>query len=220
MGGIYQQKIKIYAFAGLGADKWLFQYQQKDFDLEVLEWREPKKEENLKEYASSYISKIDTSKPFILMGVSFGGILATELSHIIIPHKTILISSASTIYELPFFRKYFQYLPLSFIPSSLFTKLGFLVRPLFSIQTKSHKKLFTKMLNNMPPNFMKWALLQVVHWKREENDFGQLVRIHGTRDLVIPLQGKCDYTIKKGGHLMVMENMKEVNEVLKKIIFS
>ncbi len=205
--------MKIYAFPGLGADKRLYRYQLQKFDIKVLEWLNPHQHETLQEYLSRYINQINQNQPFVLMGVSFGGIVAVELSHKINPVKTILISSARTSLELPFFVKYFRYFPIHLLPNAFFTNLGFLVRPFFSIKEKKHKKLFNDMLRSMPPNFMKWALYQIVHWKRDEVN-KKIIQIHGTKDLVIPCHTNKDYIINGGGHLMVMEKVENIEKIL------
>jgi hypothetical protein len=59
---------------------------------------------------------------------------------------------------------------------------------------------------------------EVVNWK---NDWipPNLVHIHGTKDHIFPIRYvKADYMIKDAGHLLPMNNAKEVNEILKKII--
>jgi len=64
--------MKIYAIPGLGADKRVFEYLHLDYELVALEWIQPQKRENLKNYALRLAKSIDTSEPYGILGVSFG----------------------------------------------------------------------------------------------------------------------------------------------------
>lgn len=85
---------KIYVFSGLGVDKRV--YDNIDFgtlDVEFIDWIEPLKNESLESYAFRISKKITEENP-ILIGLSFGGMLAAEISKIINVKKIILIASA------------------------------------------------------------------------------------------------------------------------------
>ncbi len=60
-----------------------------------MDWIEPLKNESLKNYAQRISNKITSDNP-TLIGLSFGGILAVEISKILKLQKVILISSAKT----------------------------------------------------------------------------------------------------------------------------
>src|SRR5690554_7488387 len=52
-----------------------------------------------------FTKKIDTDEEFAIMGVSFGGLVATEISKFIHPKYTILLSTVETKDEMrPFFK--------------------------------------------------------------------------------------------------------------------
>ena len=86
----------IYLFPGQGADARQFKHLElpRGYDTVHISYPVPEKYENLTAFASRFIKEIDQSKPYILMGVSLGGMICTELSDTLSPLLTILISSA------------------------------------------------------------------------------------------------------------------------------
>ena len=91
----------IYCFSGLGADKRVFKHLKLDANLIHVDWIEPFENESIKSYSKRLSLKIpEDGKNFGILGVSFGGLIATEISKILNPKITILISSAETKYEL------------------------------------------------------------------------------------------------------------------------
>jgi pimeloyl-ACP methyl ester carboxylesterase len=87
----------IYFISGLGADERVFQFLNLDeVDHTFIKWNEPERKESLTTYCKKLIKQIDTTKEIILIGVSFGGIIAQEISKIISCRKVIIISSVKT----------------------------------------------------------------------------------------------------------------------------
>lgn len=93
--------MKFYLIGGLGADERVFNYLELDVETTVIKWIEPKPKEELKSYAIRLIEQINQKDEFGILGVSFGGIIAIEISKLIKPKKLILISSVETSRQLP-----------------------------------------------------------------------------------------------------------------------
>src|SRR5689334_13499819 len=95
--------MKVYFLSGLGADSRSFKYLRlpKGYEPIYIDWLDPLAKESLTGYSERISKKIDTSEPFILIGLSFGGILSTEVVQFVKPLKTILISSVARRKELP-----------------------------------------------------------------------------------------------------------------------
>ena len=95
--------MKAYFISGLGADKTIFRNIRIPASIEpvYIEWIEAKKNETLASYAHRISACIDTTEPFILVGLSFGGMIAVEISKLYKPYKLILISSIPGIQDLP-----------------------------------------------------------------------------------------------------------------------
>jgi pimeloyl-ACP methyl ester carboxylesterase len=208
--------MKAYFIPGLGADKTVFRNIKLPNTLEplYLEWIEPLPNESLCNYASRLSSRIDQSEPFILVGLSFGGMLAVEISKIHKPSRLILISSIPGIQDLPTIYKWAGRLRLQkMVPVSLFIKASRLKR-FFTTETKEDKVFLLEMIRKTDPKFIKWALNAILHWDNKmlpEN----CIHIHGKMDGILPIN--CTHpthVIPRGGHLMVMNRAREINKIL------
>src|SRR5690349_8277991 len=91
----------IYCISGLGADERAFERLNiKGCSLHHLNWISPMKNETLSSYAARMLLQIEEDHP-ILLGLSFGGMIAVEMARQIEPSKLILISSVKTHTEIP-----------------------------------------------------------------------------------------------------------------------
>jgi esterase/lipase len=72
-----------------------------DYEMIPIKWLTPRAGEHLKEYVKRLLPQIKTDTEPILMGLSFGGIVAIEISKLIKTHKVIIISSIKTYHERP-----------------------------------------------------------------------------------------------------------------------
>src|SRR5690606_4307095 len=100
--------MKIYQVSGLGANEKAFKYLKinPEFETVYIPWLQPEELETLGNYAERMAAKIDTSEEFILMGLSFGGIIVQEMNRFLHPKLNILISTVKSREELPLFMKF------------------------------------------------------------------------------------------------------------------
>lgn len=205
----------IYAIPGLGTTGRLFQHiSVKGAEIVVLKWPEPQKHYNLRDYAREFLKQIDTSRPFYLMGVSFGGMLCAELSKLISPQKIFLISSSKTRRELPRLIRFFKYLPLyKIIPERHHRKMAARSRWFLGFN-KSYMPDFLEMIKAMPDHYFTRTIGYIVNWDNAETQ-GPVVHIHGDADrLLLYRRVKADYTIHHGSHAMIIEQAEAINKIL------
>lgn len=208
---------KIYIFSGLGVDKRVFhKIDFSNLNAVFVDWIDPLKKESFESYAQR-ISK-DFEKDAILIGLSFGGMLAVEVSKIIQTKKVIVIASAKNKNELP---KWFLLAgTLKFnniVPSSLLKTTNFVTNWLFSAHTSTEKKLLKEIIKDTDSTFLKWAINQIVNWNNEIIP-ANCIHIHGTNDHILPSKHlKVDYSIKNGGHFMTVTKAKQIEIIIKKL---
>ena len=211
----------IYFLSGLGADSRAFKYLTFPANTEIvfIDWLIPEKNEPLRSYAKRIAEKIDHSKPFILVGLSFGGILATEILEFITPQKTILLSSVTRRQELPFYYRMVGFFKLNkIIPLKSTNKINFLTNWVFGISAPKDKLLLAEILAATNSEFSRWAVNEILNWKRTVTP-SNLIRIHGNKDRVLPMiKFKPDFLIKDGGHLIVVTQAKEISKILEAAI--
>jgi pimeloyl-ACP methyl ester carboxylesterase len=208
----------IYLLSGLGADYRAFKNLKlpRAFHCIHIVYAAPQPEESLQSYAQRIIAmQIDTTKPFSIIGLSFGGILTMELLNYIKPVNTILISSITNKYELPFLYRIAGKLKLNkFIPSKKVNKPNWLTYWIFGIKEQKDKALLAEILTSSNTQFSKWAVNEIVNWKRKITP-PNLYRIHGNKDRLLPMKRFVpDYTIKNGGHLLIVQHGNLVSEVV------
>lgn len=205
--------MRLYGISGLGADKRVFEYLTLDCELIPIEWIDPLEGERIENYAFRLSREINSSEKYGILGVSFGGLIAVELSKILKPDLTILISSAETKNEL---RKVYRIVGasglLKIVPSTAFDPPRKLANWLFGTNEKS---LLKQILDDTDLKFAKWAVMELCNWKNEEKLTNELVQIIGTEDkLIPPSKEKNAITIAGGGHFMIVDRAKEISRII------
>jgi len=207
----------IYFISGLGADKRMFSRLKLPGEYTVvhLEWIAPIEKESLENYVKRLSAKIDTTKPFHLLGLSFGGMVATELAKIIRPEKIFLLSSASMGKEIPWYYKFFGLIRLQLmVPAGMLKKTNFLTWWFAGVKTEEDKDLLRKVLKETDSTFLRWSITKIAWWTNAARP-SNLFHIHGSFDNVLPIRFiRADHVVKGGGHLMVLDRWEEISKVL------
>lgn len=205
-------QLRLYTISGLGADRRVFQYLDLNYEIIHLDWVPIKKNESIESYAWRLSQKINSTIDFGLVGLSFGGLIATEISKILQPKITILISSIETKNELrPIYRWIGKTGLMKLIPHQLFNPPRLLAYYLFGTQ---HKTLLTKILDDTDLVFAKWALQELLTWKNQTK-VKTVLKISGTHDkLLPPCRDKNTILIQKGEHFMIVDRAQEINQII------
>ena len=211
---------QIFILSGLGTDERVFKHIEfPGCQTTYIKWIEPLDKETLAAYAKRLTQQITANSP-VLVGLSFGGIVATEISKLIATEKLILIASVKTRKEIPFFFRISGKLNLhKLMPSKFFTEGSFISNWLFGIETESDKKLLSEILHDTDPMFFKWAINEIVKWDNAIKA-PNITHIHGTADRIFPYRFvQADHTIKNGGHFMTVNRSAEINSILKTVLY-
>ena len=211
----------IYLFPGQGSDERLFKHLvlPTAYDTVHISYPVPDKHETLATYAMRFIDEIDLSAPYILLGVSLGGMICTELNDTLSPLRTILISSAKSTHELPgryTFQKHFR---LNRIIPKRMTKGGArLLQGIVEPDRKHDKKTFKDMLKAKDPLYLKRTVDMIINWERTTYP-DKIVHIHGNKDHTIPNKNvQYDYLIEEGSHMMLLTRAGEINQIIDHIL--
>lgn len=215
--GICQPKTTIYLFPGQGSDSRLFDSLSFDSNFRVMDviYPVPSKGMTMKEYAYVISGQIDTTAPYILIGVSLGGMICTELCEILEPEKTIIISSAKTPNELPFRYNFQRMVPLyKLFPAKWLHKGAQMLQPVVEPDRRKQKETFKSMLKGKDPVYIRRTIEMIVEWDRKDYDTA-IVHIHGNQDHTIPIRRvRCNYTVKGGSHMMTLTRFEQINALL------
>jgi pimeloyl-ACP methyl ester carboxylesterase len=209
--------MKAYFISGLGADKRAFQKitLPEPFETIHLEWITPLPKEPLAQYARRFSEQIDSSEDFILTGLSFGGLVATEISKIIRPHKLILISSAATRRELPLLYRLAGNIYIDRLyPYKKMVKPNRLFNWAFGPLDNESQELVNRIVTDTDPAFTKWAVGEIVRWKNKEIP-ANLLQIHGSKDKIFwPSASKASILMSGGGHLCVYSHGQVITSLI------
>ncbi len=209
-------KKELYIFSGLGADERVFQRLDfSGFSTTFIKWIVPQDKETIENYATRLRDQITTTKP-TLIGLSFGGLMAVEIAKQIDTENVILIASAKTKSEIPFYYRFAGQLGLhKLLPTRLLKSSNFITNWFFGTTSTFDKQLLKQILIDTDPTFLKWAIDKVTRWTNKTQT-KNLFHIHGTSDRILPFKFvNCNLTIKNGGHLMTLNKADELNNVLR-----
>ena len=207
--------MKLYGISGLGADKRVFEYLELDCKLIPIEWIEPLKNETIESYSIRISKSINREEDFGIMGVSFGGLVAVEISKRLNPKLTILISSAETRLELRLiYRIIGKTKLLKLIPQFLFDPPRIIADWIFGAV---NKKLLNQILNDTDLYFAKWAVNQLTNWSNIKKLSNPVLKIGGTHDKLIP-PNKNQRLVEKGEHFMIVDRADEISQIINEII--
>jgi pimeloyl-ACP methyl ester carboxylesterase len=209
----------VYFISGLGADERMFQFLHLKCRNKVyVHWIQPEDDEPLHDYAVRLAEQITEPNP-VLVGMSFGGVVAIELAKFLHPRKTILISSIASSETLPWYYRLMGFFRLhQLIPVPLLKRFHFVGPLLFGASTKAEKALLKQVILETDPHFLRWALGQLLNWHQPDH-YENAVMLHGTSDRILPM-GKQPgiIKIKRAGHLMVLSHASEISAILDKIL--
>ncbi|MEO8860176.1 MAG: alpha/beta hydrolase [Ginsengibacter sp.] len=205
----------IYCISGFGADERVFsKLNFGDNQVHYLSWLLPFSNEKIEAYAKRMSEKIEQLNP-IIIGLSFGGMMAIEISKLITTHKVIIISSIKTCHELPFWMRIAGRLKLDKIfPMRSFSLIEPLENYNLGIEDDEERKLVKSYRKNVSQDYTNWAIHQILNWTNEWRP-ANLLHIHGGNDHIFPIKYiKANYVIEDGGHFMIMNRNKKVDEIL------
>jgi pimeloyl-ACP methyl ester carboxylesterase len=215
-----QADMTIYLIPGVGADFRIFQNLKLPEHCEVvhIQWVAHQPNEDLKSYVKRLLPQIKKDTVPVLIGMSFGGIVAIELAKLIKPYKTILISSIKSKEERPLKFSLLRRLPLHrFIPGKWVARFNFWWNWALGDLTQRDKKIISEMIANANIPFNEWAADKAITWQNTEIPAG-VVHIHGTNDTIFPhiYVGEDAHLIHGGTHWMVVNRAKEISSIIRK----
>jgi len=212
--------LKAYFISGLGADKQAFKRIKLPsvYEPVYLDWITPRKNESLTDYARRFSSLIKEDDEFILIGLSFGGMLATEIARLRKPLKTIIISSIACSNELPwYFRGAGRFGLHKALPIKIL-KAGSMLKNFMGARSKEDKAIIYNYAKFADPELVRWSLNAIISWQQPER-LSEVIHLHGSNDYMLPARfTHPDYIIKDGGHLMVFNKAEEVNRILGEVL--
>lgn len=214
------QSPRLYLLSGHGSDERLFQA------LDFPGWEEvylpfliPEKGETMATYARRMAAQVDTTRPFVLMGVSLGGMVAVEMTEYLHPQGLVLIASAQQRADLPWRYRFQTRLPLyQLLPGRWLRAMGSWVQPLFEPGSRAHRELCRSMVLDKDPRLMKRGIHLIIQWQRPQPPEGlPVLHLHGPKDTTLPLRAiqSPHEVVPQASHMMALLLPEEVEQRVK-----
>lgn len=211
----------VYFVPGLAAGKEIFRnikLPEDRYAIHIIEWIIPFKNETIQDYAARMAAFV-TQPNAILVGVSFGGVVAQEMSNFLTLKKLIIISSVKTKFELPnrlkFARKTRAY---KLIPTRIVLSSGDLTK--YAVGPRSRKRLgmYNQYLHVRNKKYLDWAIKNMVLWDcKTAREY--VYHLHGNADVVFPIEKIKDAYICDGGtHIMILNKASWIIKMLIEIV--
>lgn len=210
------EKPTCYILSGLGADERVFdQIDFGAFNPVFIPWQSVGPDQSFESYVRQLSSHIKSKNP-VLIGISFGGIVAQEMSALLENCPVLIISSVRTRNELSPFMRFSGKIGLhKLLPVKQALKPSRIHYWLFGTQTDSEKKLLDQILADSDPVFTKWAIHQITNWTRQAPIPGKMLHIHGDADRIFKIGNvHPDYIIPGGTHFMTVSKHEEVSKII------
>jgi pimeloyl-ACP methyl ester carboxylesterase len=202
---------------GLSADERMFHSIKNELkNSYVLNWIEPNSKELLSSYVKRLKQKLPPDENYFVVGVSFGGIVALELTKQINSIGCLLVGSITSLKGLSFSKR--QLLKLFRMDSQkIIVSSKFMYRR-FGSFSPNHIRSKTRRFTGGKAPFYAWAYGALSNWEPPETKV-PVYHIHGTDDEVFPI-GLATPTkvIEGGGHNIMHSHPQVIGQYIKKII--
>lgn len=213
--------MNVYFISGLGADRRAFDNIKlsESYEVHHIDWLDPLPEEPLQDYAHRMAQSIDAKKPFVLVGLSFGGIMSIEIAKFLQPKLIILISSVSHRGQLPWYYRVSGKLKIPALGVTRLIKKNSLVMFwFFGTKSKRLKEYLQEMIDKTSDNYVQWSLSEIANWQQKEKP-NNVFHIHGNTDKLFPLKYvKPDMVLDHGSHFMVVTHGDKISNQINTLL--
>ena len=216
--------IPVYCISGLGADARVFEHLVlPGFSLHHLPWIAPlpasgtsgPSREPIAAYAARMAASITHPSP-VVMGLSFGGVMAVEIARLLPVRRLWLLSTVKQRREMPGYMRFGKYLPLHkiFLPLNPQRWLGPIENRNLGVETPEELAMVSDYRRGVDVHYLRWAINALINWDMPAPPENYL-HIHGGADRIFPVElARPKYIIPGAGHFMVHNRAPEVSRLL------
>ena len=206
----------IHCISGLGADQRIFQKLQiPGAVLKPVPWPDFDRYDELPCYAQKVAALIPEGPEEVILGLSFGGMLASEIARMRPSAKVIIVSSAKASSELPPVSALVRFMGVNgLIPLALIKRPIAQVMERFGADTFEERKLVQSILQATDNHFASCAVRAMMEWQSTPAPEG-ILHIHGTADAMIPpAKIRPTFWVEGGKHIMIYSRAEEVSALI------
>ena len=202
--------------SGLGADEKAFS-KLGDFGTNkiFIEWLKNHDKESLHSYCQRLIDQNNIQQGDLLVGLSFGGLIAQQIAEIVGIDKVILISSFRTKDDL----KRLAYKLHKLIPNAKSDLVANLVANFLNSGTSSSRSIIQEMVKSTDMILMNWSIEKIYQQDHELAPSITKVNLIGTKDRIVKSwSNDTTHLIEGGSHFMVYEQAETVSRIIRELV--
>lgn len=213
----------IYLIPGLGATRTVFEKTAlpKGCVKHYIDWLDVTDEdESLDSYIERLSAQVKHKNP-IFVGLSFGGIMAMELSKRYNSPKVVLVSSFRSKADLKWsLRVLLNTKSYRLIPNVELSIVRRIVRKAYAMRSKVSEAKLLEMMGDESPLFLRWAVKQIDEYRYDLPESIELHSIIGDNDKLVDIwKDQSHQDIVPGGtHIAVYADAETVNGYLGEIL--
>jgi pimeloyl-ACP methyl ester carboxylesterase len=208
--------IPVYCISGLGADERVFsKLQLTGCEIHYIKWVQPDKNETIESYAARLCKQVAHKEP-VLIGVSFGGMVAVEIAKLISCKKIFLVSSIKNSSAIPLWinlagkSRLNKIIPLKRKGGFFISIENYFLGP----ETEQEKWLVNEFRQSVDKYFLYWSVNQILNW-RNQVIHPNIIHLLGDKDKFFSVKkAKPDYIIRNGTHFMIYNRASEVSKLI------
>lgn len=213
--------MKVFAIPGLGVDGRIYRQLAHYFtDFKVIEWLIPFAQESLQSYAHRMAQALKSYRGRkILIGTSFGGVVAQEIVQFEEVDALILLSTFKKGDARPWFFPLAERIPAYklFKGKWRYRMLPYWA-PIFGISDPEEQRLLQSMFMDAPTEHRIWGAEKITAWKGRPLNL-PFVHIHGKEDKLFSASDISNARfLPHTGHFMVVQKADEVAEEIQKFL--
>ena len=209
-------KPQLFFISGLGADHRAFDRIKLDgYEQTHLPWIIPEWKDTMHTYARKMAEPILKAENPVVIGLSLGGMLASEMTTFIPNMNAILVSSIKSHTERSNILRLGRIFPVQgLMPPNTMQRMTFFWKMAQQKRLKGDADHMIQMFQEQDDKFLRWAILHAPKW-RGKGDETRITHIHGTADRMFPSKRINNFIPVHGGtHLMVYVKGEEVSQLI------
>ncbi len=206
----------LHCISGLGADHRMFQKLRiPGWELKAVPWPHIDAHDEMACYAQKVAALIPDSPDDAILGLSFGGMLASEIARVRPAQRVIIVSSAKHPDELGEVSGWLKFIVTKrLLPVGLMRIPNKVILRRFGAYDDESQLLLRSILDDSDNHLVSVAGKVIMEWQTSAALL-HIVHIHGTADQIIPPEPvKPTHWIEGGEHMMIFTRAEEVGALI------
>lgn len=207
----------LHCISGLGADHRMFRRLNiPGWELKAVPWPHIDRHDDMACYAQKIAALIPDGPDHAILGLSFGGMLASEIARVRPEQKVIIISSAKNPAELGSAGGFLKFIVTKrLLPVGLVRIPNNVILRRFGAYDDESQFLLRSIFDDQSDHLVSVAAKVIMEWRSTPAP-ATVVHIHGTADQIIkPEPVHPTHWIEGGEHIMIFTRAEEVGALIR-----